>query len=135
MRPIALLLIVFLTQPVFAQGTGSDAPYANQQLADPKLESKARTLMGELRCIQCQGQSISDSDAPIAGAMRSEVRQRIAAGETPDSIRNWLISRYGEWVSYQPPKHGAGLFLWILPFLLLIIATWSVRGLFSREKT
>jgi cytochrome c-type biogenesis protein CcmH/NrfF len=135
MKYIVLILTMILVQPIFAQGSGSDAPFANQQLSNPALEAKARTLMGELRCIQCQGQSIADSDAPIAGAMRSEVRQRIAAGETPDAIRNWLISRYGEWVSYQPPKHGAGLFLWILPFLLLIIALWSVRGLFSREKT
>jgi cytochrome c-type biogenesis protein CcmH/NrfF len=131
MKRALLLFSLVLAAPVTAQGIGSDAPFANRQLSDPALEAKARTLMGALRCIQCQGQSIADSDAPIAGAMRSEVRQRIAAGESPGAVRDWLIGRYGEWVSFEPQAHGMGLLLWLLPFLLLLGGIWAARGLFA----
>jgi cytochrome c-type biogenesis protein CcmH len=135
MKRLAILFAFAFAVPAFTQGTGTDAPFANQQLADPALEAKARHLMGALRCIQCQGQSIADSDAPIAGAMRSEVRQRIAAGETPDAVRDWLISRYGEWVSFEPPAHGAGLILWLAPFVLLLAGIWVSRRLFIKVKS
>ncbi len=120
-------------QPTAPQAS-PEASLANRQLADPVQEAIARNLMGTLRCIQCQGQSIADSDAPIAGAMRGEVRRRIAAGESPDAVRKWLISRYGDWVSFEPPMRGAGLLLWALPLLLLVIAAAFARKLFTREK-
>ena len=63
--------------------------------------------MEDLRCLVCQGQSIADSDAPLAGDMRHEVRTKIAAGESPDEIKSWLVARYGNWVSYDPPFDGA----------------------------
>ena len=64
--------------------------------------------MHSLRCIQCQGQSIADSDAPMAATMRAEVRQQIAAGaESPEAIRQWMVDRYGEWVSFEPDMKGA----------------------------
>ncbi len=134
MKRVAFLLALMLAVPLYAQATGGDAPFANQQLGDPAQEAKARNLMGTLRCIQCQGQSIADSDAPIAGAMRSEVRQRIAEGETPEDIRSWLISKYGEWVSFEPPAHGAGLLLWLMPLILLGAGIWLARGLFKGSK-
>ncbi len=59
--------------------------------------------METLRCVVCQGQSIADSDASMAGDMRALVRSRIAAGETPQAIRAWLIERYGDYNSYDPP--------------------------------
>jgi cytochrome c-type biogenesis protein CcmH len=135
MKHLIFLFSLVLAIPVVAQDKGVVAPYANQQLSNPVLEAKARVLMGKLRCIQCQGQSIADSDAPIAGAMRNEVRQRIAAGEKPEVIRDWLISRYGEWVSFEPSTHGAGLILWIAPFAFLLIAMWMARGLFRTKST
>jgi cytochrome c-type biogenesis protein CcmH/NrfF len=118
-----------------AQSDSAVLPLANQQLADPAQETIARDLMGTLRCIQCQGQSIADSDAPIAGAMRNEVRRRISEGESPNSVRKWLISRYGNWVSFEPPMHGGGLLLWMLPLLLLLVAVAFARTVFGREKS
>ena len=85
--------------PGMAQEERSTAPYAYRQLDDPAKEEQAQDLMETLRCLQCQGQSIADSDAPIAGSMRSLVRERIAAGEEPEAIRSWLIERYGDYVS------------------------------------
>jgi cytochrome c-type biogenesis protein CcmH len=127
--PAALLIAA----PLAAQ----EAPttYANAQLSDAANEAKAKALMLSLRCIQCQGQSIADSDAPIAQVMRGEVRSRIEKGEAPEEIRNWIISRYGEWVSYDPPLSGVTLLLWLAPLLLLASAIWVSRGLFRRPKT
>lgn len=134
MRVWFALIALLASWPLWAQGSGADAPYANQQLDNPAQEQEAAQLMHSLRCIQCQGQSIADSDAPIAGAMRSEVRQRINAGEKPEAIRAWLISKYGQWVSFEPSSHGAGLFLWLAPIVLLVLGVWLSRGLFGKGE-
>lgn len=112
--------------PLAAQDSLPPAPYAYRQLDDPKLEAKATALMHTLRCVRCQSQSIADSDAPIAGDMRNQVRLRIQAGEDPEAIRAWLIERYGDYVSYSPrvtsltwPLFAAPLFLLALALLLL----------------
>lgn len=132
MRALAPILLV-LAAPVFAQGSGPTPALANRQLPDPAKEAEAMRLMHSLRCIQCQGQSIADSDAAMAGTMRAEVRQQIAAGEEPDAIRDWMIGRYGEWVSFEPDMKGAGLLLWIAPLLIFLASIWVARGLFRRR--
>ncbi len=129
----ALVLALTAVVPLFAQGTGPIPELANQQLADPEQEATATRLMHGLRCIQCQGQSIADSDAPMAATMRAEVRQQIAGGEKPEAIRQWMIGRYGEWVSFEPEMKGAGLLLWAAPLLLLLVALWLARGMFRRR--
>lgn len=128
-----LLIAVLLAAPLVAQD-GPLAPLANEQLADPRKEANAAELMETLRCIQCQGQSIADSDAPIAAAMRAEVRQRVDKGESTDSIRSLMIARYGEWVSFEPNADGGGLILWLAPLLVLLAAIWFARGLFRKQK-
>jgi cytochrome c-type biogenesis protein CcmH len=126
-------LLLMLAAPVWAQGSGPTPALANRQLADPAQEAQAMRLMHSLRCIQCQGQSIADSDADIAGTMRAEVRQQIAAGQKPHAIRSWMIDRYGEWVSFEPDMKGAGLLLWIAPFLIFLASILLARGLFRRR--
>lgn len=133
MRQAFTILTLLVAAPVFAQGSGPIPELANQQLADPKKEAEATNLMHGLRCIQCQGQSIADSDAPMAATMRAEVRQQIAKGEKPETIRKWMIGRYGEWVSFEPQMKGAGLLLWAAPLLLLLAAIWMARGMFRRR--
>ena len=119
MKLILLLLAFALAQPALADSTLPPAQWANRQLPDPRQEARARALMEELRCLVCQGQSIADSDAEIAGDMRDLVRRRIAAGEEPAEIRQWLIERYGNWVSYRPPSAPVGWPLWLAPIVLL----------------
>jgi cytochrome c-type biogenesis protein CcmH/NrfF len=133
MRLSLLPVLLMLAVPLLAQGTGPIPELANQQLADPQQEADATRLMHGLRCIQCQGQSIADSDAPMAATMRAEVRQQIAAGEKPETIRQWMIGRYGEWVSFEPEMKGSGLLLWAAPLLLLLVALWLARGMFRRR--
>ncbi len=121
---LLLASVVGLTfaSPLAAQDSMPPAPYAYRQLADPAQEAKARELMETLRCLKCQSQSIADSDAPMAGDMRSQVRIRIAAGEEPDAIRGWLQERYGDYVSYKPTVSASTWPLFAGPLLLLLIA-------------
>lgn len=117
--------------PALADGTMPPAPYAYRQLDDPAKEAKAKELMETLRCLQCQGQSIADSDAPIAGDMRHQVRERIAAGEDPEAIRAWLIERYGDYVSYAPQVTAKTWPLFAAPLLFLLLAGLLVRRRFT----
>ena len=107
--------------PLAAQDTMPPAPYAYQQLEDPALEDQARELMHTLRCIKCQSQSIADSDAPMAGDMRHQVRSRILAGEQPEHIRAWLVERYGDYISYAPTVSSTTWPLFAIPAVLLLI--------------
>ena len=83
--------------------------------------------METLRCLKCQSQSIADSDAPMAGDMRSQVRQRIAAGEDPEAIRSWLIERYGDYVSYTPRLTSLTWPLFAMPLVLLALVMLLLR--------
>ncbi|MDP8994912.1 MAG: cytochrome c-type biogenesis protein CcmH [Pseudomonadota bacterium] len=120
--------------PAFAQSSLPPAHYADTQLDDPEKEAQAKALMETLRCIVCQGQSIADSSADMAGDMRALVRRRIEAGESPEEIRAWLIARYGAWVSYAPPLEPVTWPLWAAPLLLLGAGLWLARGRFRRRR-
>lgn len=89
--------------------------------------------MASLRCLQCQGQSISDSDAQIAGDLRNQVRLRIKAGEDPEAIRAWLIDRYGDYVSYAPRVTTLTWPLFAAPLALLALAFVLLRRRFTRS--
>ncbi|MGE3746466.1 MAG: cytochrome c-type biogenesis protein CcmH [Sphingomonadaceae bacterium] len=132
MRLIALVFCLTATK-VYADSSLPPAPLAYTQLADPDQEAKAAELMQSLRCLVCQGQSIADSDAEMAGDMRALVRQKIAAGESPDEIRDWLVARYGKWVSYDPPLDAMTAPLWITPIILLGVGIWLARRRFRRR--
>jgi cytochrome c-type biogenesis protein CcmH/NrfF len=118
-----------------ADDTMPPAPYAYRQLDDPKLEAKAEALMETLRCLVCQSQSIADSDAPIAGDMRNQVRQRIAQGETPEAIRAWLIQRYGDYVTYAPRVTMLTWPLFAAPVFLLALAALLLRKRFRTKSS
>jgi len=127
MKRIALVLALLVASPVAADSNLPPAYWANRQLPNPKQEEQAQALMSELRCLVCQGQSIADSDAELAGDMRDLVRRRIAAGEKPSAIRQWLVQRYGSWISYKPTAEPAAWPLWLAPLVLLIVGAWLIR--------
>jgi cytochrome c-type biogenesis protein CcmH len=133
MRTFIALLLVAAT-PALADSDLPPARWANEQLPDPRQEAQAQALMEELRCLVCQGQSIADSNAELAGDMRAMVRQRIAAGEQPEQIRAWLIERYGNWVSYRPPVEPMTWPLWAAPLLLLLAGAWLLRKRLVRRR-
>lgn len=122
MRALAILLAALIAFPLAAQDAMPPAPYAYRQLDDPSQEAAAQELMETLRCLKCQSQSIADSDAAMAGDMRHQVRIRIAAGEDPDAIRQWLMDRYGDYVSYEPVISATTWPLFAIPVLLVVLA-------------
>ena len=134
MRRAAILLALLAATPVLADTTLAPSRLAHTQLRDPAKEAEARALMAELRCLVCQGQSIADSDADMAGEMRALVRERIAQGEAPASIRRWLIARYGDYVTYDPPLSAVTAPLWLAPLLLLAIGALVARASFRRRR-
>lgn len=127
MKRFVLPLLLLATQALADSRMGA-APLANVQLTDVRQEQQARALMETIRCLVCQGQSIADSDAEMAGDMRSLIRERIQKGERPEAIRSWLIQRYGDWVTYEPPLSVTTIFLWGLPVLLLMLGGGLAMG-------
>ena len=126
-RILAIVLLLGATVPALAQYSLPPAPYAYRQLDDPALEARAQALMETLRCLKCQSQSIADSDAPMAGDMRHQVRTRIAAGEDPEHVRAWLVERYGDYVSYKPTVSATTWPLFAVPVVLLLLAVLILR--------
>lgn len=129
----AALLLALASTSAHAQTAVPPAPYADRQLDDPKLEAQASALMESIRCLVCQSQSIADSNASMAGDMRSQIRQRILAGEKPEHIRAWLVERYGAWVTYEPPLEPLTWPLWAAPILLLAVGFLLLRGRLKRR--
>lgn len=116
MKALILLLCLLIAAPLAAE----PALLPEAPLADPAAEARARALMHELRCLTCQNQSIADSNAPQAQSMRTEVRQLIEHGQSPEAVRALFIERYGDWVSFAPPARAETLLLWAAPLLILL---------------
>ena len=129
---LALVLAPLATASVRADDTMPPAPYAYRQLDDPELEAKAQKLMETIRCLTCQSQSIADSDASMAGDMRSQIRERIARGESPEAIRQWLVDRYGDYITYSPRVTSLTWPLFAAPLAILALAALLLRRRFVR---
>jgi cytochrome c-type biogenesis protein CcmH len=130
-RSIAIsgLLVLLLSSSALAVEPG-------EMLADPKLESRAREIGRNLRCLVCQNQSIDDSDAPMARDLRQLVRERLQAGDSNDAVYVDVTRRFGSYVLLEPPFNPATWALWFLPFAVLGVAggvAW--RTLRRRDKT
>jgi cytochrome c-type biogenesis protein CcmH len=126
-RTALVALALTFAAPALADSNLPPAYWSDRQLPDPKQEAQAQALMAELRCLVCQGQSISDSNAELAGDMRDLVRRRIAAGQKPTEIRAWLVQRYGSWISYKPTAEPAAWPLWLAPLALLLVGGFLLR--------
>lgn len=128
MRAVAIALLLIAASPVLAE----PPPPPDVPLQNPVLEARAKAVMAELRCLTCQNQSIADSNAAQAQAMRMEVRDRIAAGEEPEAVRAFFVERYGDWVSFVPPARNDTALLWAAPLLFLAIGVALVARRFRR---
>ena len=102
-------------------------------LADPKLESRARDISAELRCLVCQNQSIDDSDAALARDLRMLVRERLKAGDSDIQVRDYLVARYGDFILLKPPFKMETLLLWLTPFAVLLAGAAALIA-FSRRR-
>lgn len=134
MKHLLAIMALLGAAAAWADDRMPPAPYANVQLENPAQEAMARELMETLRCVQCQGQSIADSDAQIAGDLRSQVRIRIKAGEQPEAIRAWLIERYGDYVSFEPKLNSMTWPLFAAPLAMLLFAAFVMRRRFVKRQ-
>jgi cytochrome c-type biogenesis protein CcmH len=114
----SLASLILLLTLLFAGAALAVKP--DEVLADPALESRARTLSEELRCMVCQNQSIDESDADLARDLRVLVRQRLVAGDTDQQVIDYIVSRYGEFVLLKPRFSLRNALLWGTPILLLV---------------
>ena len=116
-----------------------DAITPEEVIDDPVLETRARNLSKQLRCLVCQNQSIDDSDADLARDLRYEIRQQIVAGATDKTILNSVRQRYGDYVLLNPPMVGSTMLLWLAPiafiFIGLAIVSVSRRGSSATAQT
>lgn len=111
-----LLVFPFL----FLGAAASFAVEPDEMLADPALEARARALSAELRCVVCQNQSIDDSNAPLARDLRILLRERLAAGDSDEQVKQFLVDRYGAFVLLRPPFNAHTLLLWLAPPIILV---------------
>lgn len=112
-----LLALVLVLAPL----SPAHAVQPDEMLADAGLEARARAISRDLRCPVCQGESIDDSNAPISRDLRLVVRERLVAGDTDAQVVDFVVSRYGEFVLFNPRAEGANLILWLAgPGLLLL---------------
>ena len=87
----------------------------------PAEEQRFQALIGELRCPKCQNQNLSGSDAPIAKDLKDRTYQLLQEGKTDNEIRDYMVDRYGDFISYKPPVRSTTYLLWFGPFLLLVV--------------
>jgi cytochrome c-type biogenesis protein CcmH len=106
LRSIVIAIALMAAQPVLAV-------QPDEVLKDPALETRARELSRELRCMVCQNQSIDDSDAPLARDLRLLVRERLTAGDSNPQVIDYLVARYGEFVLLRPRFEWHTLILWL----------------------
>jgi cytochrome c-type biogenesis protein CcmH len=99
------------------------------QLADPALQARYVALTHELRCMQCQNESIADSPVDLAADLRTQVREQLLAGKSDDEVRAWMAARYGEFILFRPRLGARTGWIWFVPGLLLLLGAgiaWRV---------
>jgi Uncharacterized protein involved in biosynthesis of c-type cytochromes len=122
-----LVAVVLLAPPAFAVDP--------TEMPTPELQERYKALTHELRCMQCQNQSIADSPVGLAADLRREVRDMLLAGKSDEEIREFMVARYGEFILFRPRMSARNAWLWLAPAVLLAIgAIVAVRIVRQRAK-
>jgi cytochrome c-type biogenesis protein CcmH len=125
---LAVTILIALGGARMAQGIDATS------IADPALEARYLELTHELRCMQCQNESIADSPVGLASDLRREVRNMLLAGKSDDDVRNYMVSRYGEFILFRPRFSVRNAWLWCAPPLFLLIGL-AVAVRVVRQRT
>jgi cytochrome c-type biogenesis protein CcmH len=121
-KALSLLLALLLAAPALEA-------LDTTQLADPALQGRYVSLTHELRCMQCQNESIADSPVELAADLRNQVRDQLLAGKSDQEIRNWMAARYGDFILFRPRLTARTAWLWLAPGVLLVlgaVVAWRV---------
>ena len=118
-RLIVMLCSALISCSVLAIDTG-------RAFEDDELQARYEEIIAEVRCVQCQNQTIKDSNVQIASDLRREIRRLIGEGKTDAEVYDFLVQRYGEFVLYRPPMSGFTLFLWLAPGALVLVGGFVV---------
>jgi cytochrome c-type biogenesis protein CcmH len=105
-----------------------------ERLSDPKLEARAVWLQKNLRCVVCQGESLDESNAPLAAELRQLIREMIAKGQTDTQIENYLVARYGDFILMKPPLEQETFLLWFGPLIVLTIGAAAGGAAIMRAR-
>ncbi|HET7631634.1 MAG TPA: cytochrome c-type biogenesis protein [Gemmatimonadaceae bacterium] len=111
--------LVAQSGPPLAVDTTSPAIHSSF-MSDSALEAATTAIASQLRCPVCRGESIQDSPSELAGEMRTLVKTKLAAGESPAAVKAYFVSKYGEWILLDPTAHGFNLVLYAAPFVLVL---------------
>lgn len=130
----ALFLALLPLLPTAAVGQQPEESTYVAPLADPVLEARAKSLQKELRCLVCQGQSIDESNAPLAADLRRLIRQQMQQGWSDDQIKDFLVARYGAFVLMKPPVRQDTFFLWFGPALLVLAGAGAIGVTIMRAR-
>ncbi len=125
----ALLLAI-----AFAVAGTAHAIDTERAFEDPALQARYENITRELRCLVCQNETIADSNATLAGDLRREVREMIAAGKTDDQIRQFMLDRYGDFVLYRPRMTPLTFLLWASPVLLVAVGAFAAVRVIRRRS-
>jgi cytochrome c-type biogenesis protein CcmH len=129
---VKLLASAILGLVLFASGAQAVQP--SEQLADPKLEARARAISAELRCVVCQNETIDDSDADLAHDLRVLLRERLLKGDTDAEAKAYIVRRYGTYVLLKPPFRPETMLLWFGPFFVLGVAGIGASMYLARRR-
>ncbi|MDD6909624.1 cytochrome c-type biogenesis protein [Actinobacillus minor] len=116
---------------ILASSIATAAPVEFNQFDNPQQEADYKTLIAELRCPQCQNNNIAGSNATIATDMRAKTLELLKQGKSKDEVVSYMIERYGNFVTYNPPITPATILLWVMPVLLIL---FGIGLVLSRKK-
>ena len=119
MRCLITLVAIFIAAPSLAIDK-------DRRFEDPAMQARYEKLISEVRCLQCQNQSIKDSNVTLAADLRREVARMIDEGQTDEEIAEFLVTRYGEFALYRPRASGKMMALWLAPFALVLLAGFGL---------
>jgi len=131
MKRVILNAVLMLSMVFFA--AASNGREAVPMAQDPKLEARLDELSHELRCMVCQNESLASSRAELADDLRTEVRELLRSGKSDQEVKDFLVSRYGDFVLYNPEVKPLTWVLWFGPFVLLLMAVIFL-GMYLRQR-